>query len=95
MLRYTYAQGRNVRKKILVGKAQRWGANEQNNVLFSIFFLIDSYTFQVYMFRIFFWTSGEVYFAFFEAFSSTILLYEAKSSSISKKLTLFKEPRDS
>jgi hypothetical protein len=38
------------------------------------------------MFRISFWTSGEVHFAFLKAFSSTISLYKAKILSISRKL---------
>ena len=50
------------------------------------------------MLRISFWTSDEVYLAFLGAFSNTSLtslLYESKSLTTSRKLTLFKESRDS
>lgn len=51
------------------------------------------------MLRISFWTSDEVYFAFFGAFSNTTsltsLLYDAKSLSISRKLPRFMESKGS
>jgi hypothetical protein len=69
------------------------------NLLSPISSLIDFCTFLAYMLRISFWTSGDVYFAFLGALSSTTsstsLLYKAKILTISRKLPLFKEPGDS
>jgi len=69
------------------------------NLLLPIYSLIDFCTFRASMLRISFWTYDEVYLAFLGAFSNTTsltsLLYEAKSLTTSRKLTLFKESRDS
>jgi len=69
-----------------------------HNLILPIYSLIDFCTFRASMLRISFWTSDEVYLAFLGAFSNTSLtslLYESKSLTTSRKLTLFKESRDS
>jgi hypothetical protein len=67
------------------------GGNKQNNnLLFSEKkILIDCCTFLPYMFRISFWTSGEVYFGilFLKAFSSTNFVTQSQKLEHLKKIT--------